>query len=113
MNFSNGLEFIENNHAEDNWYLQLENFDPHEPFFRPEKYKEYYRDGYEGPMFDWPGYHEIAETPEQIQHCINEYKALVTMCDTYLGKVLDMMDQYQMWEDTMRMPIHKRIEQVV
>ena len=43
----------------------------------------------------------MAETPEQVQHCINEYKALVTMCDTYLGKVLDMMDEYNMWEDTM------------
>ena len=52
-------------------------------------------------MFDWPGYHEVAETPEQVQHCINEYKALVTMCDTYLGKVLDLMDRYDMWKDTM------------
>lgn len=101
LNFSNGLEFIEDNHMEDNWYLQLENFDPHEPFFTPEKYKEPYKDGYDGIMFDWPAYHEVAETPEQARHCINEYKALVTMCDTYLGKVLDLMDQYDMWKDTM------------
>lgn len=101
VNFSNGLEFIRDNHEEDNWFLQLENFDPHEPFFSPEKYKQHYQDGYDGIMFDWPGYHEIQETPEQVQHCINEYKALVTMCDNYLGKVLDMMDEYDMWKDTM------------
>ena len=52
-------------------------------------------------MFDWPGYHEVVETPEQVEHCINEYRALVTMCDTYLGKVLDMMDEYDLWKDTM------------
>ncbi len=101
QNFSNGLQFIEENHTADNWYLQLENYDPHEPFFTPEKYKEPYKDGYNGVMFDWPGYHEVVETPEQVEHCINEYKALVTMCDTYLGKVLDLMDEYNMWEDTM------------
>ncbi|MBT9776598.1 sulfatase-like hydrolase/transferase [Clostridium sp. MCC353] len=101
VNFANGLEFIENNHGETHWFLQLENFDPHEPFFTPQKYKEYYKDNYNGVMFDWPGYHEITETQEQVEHCINEYKALVTMCDYYLGKVLDLMDQYDMWDDTL------------
>lgn len=101
VNFKNGLEFIDDNHAEDNWFLQLETFDPHEPFFTPEQYKELYPDGYEGIMFDWPAYHKVRETPEQQQHCINEYKALVSMCDAYLGKVLDTMDKYGLWDDTM------------
>lgn len=100
-NFANGLDFIRDNHEEDNWFLQLENYDPHEPFFVPGKYKEHYKDGYNGIMFDWPGYHEVQETPEQVEHCINEYKALVTMCDTYLGHVLDLMDEYDLWKDTM------------
>ena len=29
--FDAGLEFIETNHKEDNWFLQIEPFDPHEP----------------------------------------------------------------------------------
>ena len=91
QNFSNGLDFIRDNHGADNWYLQLENYDPHEPYFTPESYKEPYK----------AGYHEVVETPEQVEHCINEYRALVTMCDTYLGKVLDMMDEYDLWKDTM------------
>lgn len=37
-----GLEFIDTNHASDNWFLQLECFDPHEPFFVPEKYLRMY-----------------------------------------------------------------------
>lgn len=101
VNFANGLEFIEDNHAEDNWFLQLETFDPHEPFFTPESYKGPYDDGYDGIAFDWPGYHKVRETPEQVRHCINEYKALVTMCDAYLGRVLDTMDKYDLWKDTM------------
>ena len=31
--FAAGLDFIERNRDEDNWFLQIETFDPHEPFF--------------------------------------------------------------------------------
>ena len=31
--FAAGLEFLETNREQDNWYLQIETFDPHEPFF--------------------------------------------------------------------------------
>ncbi len=99
--FRDGLKFINTNHAEDNWFLQIEAFDPHEPFFSPQKYKDLYPHDYDGPVFDWPSYHRISETPEQVQHCIYEYAALVSMCDEYLGRVLDMMDKYNMWDDTM------------
>jgi len=101
VNFSNGLQFIEENSHSDNWFLQLECFDPHEPFFAPESYKNQYPDDYSGVSFDWPGYHAVNETPEQQQHCINRYKALVSMCDTYLGKVLDAMDRHDLWKDTL------------
>ena len=101
INFKNGLEFIRDNYTADNWFLQLETFDPHEPFFSPDKYKLLYPDGYEGLMFDWPAYHRIQESPDEQQHCINEYKALLSMCDAYLGKVLDAMDKYNLWKDTM------------
>ena len=101
VTFENGLEFIHNNHGEDNWFLQLEAFDPHEPFYSLQEYKDLYPDGYEGPVFDWPSYHKIRETPEQVQHCINEYASVLSMCDDYLGKVLDAMDAYDLWDDTM------------
>lgn len=103
-NFRHGLEFIDQNHDCDNWFLQLENFDPHEPFFVPEKYMEIYETYYHGRQFDWPQYVEaglMGETEEETKHCICKYAALVTMCDEYLGQVLDRMDQYDLWKDTM------------
>lgn len=36
-----------------------------------------------------------------MEHCRNRYRALVAMCDHYLGKVLDAMDKYELWDDTM------------
>jgi len=99
--FAGGLEFIERNYDADGWFLQIETFDPHEPFFSPEAYKKLYPHDYNGKLFDWPNYGRVTETPEEVEHCRLEYAALVSMCDAYLGKVLDAMDRYDLWRDTM------------
>lgn len=84
-----------------NWFLHWECFDPHEPFFTMEKYKALYPHEYHGPQFDWPEYREVTERPEEVEHCRYEYAALLSMCDEYLGKFLDFMDDNDMWKDTM------------
>ena len=38
--FWNGIDFIRRNHDADNWFLHIETFDPHEPFFSQRKYKD-------------------------------------------------------------------------
>ena len=99
--FRLGEEFIRRNAAADNWFLQIETFDPHEPFFTHEKYKELYPHAYDGPHFDWPPYAPVTESPEMVEHMRYEYAALLSMCDHYLGKVLDLMDELDLWDDTM------------
>ena len=99
--FAMGLEFIETNQDQDNWFLHIETFDPHEPFFTQQEYKDLYPHDYDGPHFDWPKYDKVTETPEQVQHCRYEYAALLSMCDAHLGMVLDTMDRHDMWKDTM------------
>jgi arylsulfatase A-like enzyme len=101
LTFREGLEFIAVNRNADNWFLQLETFDPHEPFYAPERFRELYPHAYDGPHFDWPSYGRVKETPEQVEHVRYEYAALVSMCDYYLGKVLDEMDRLGLWEDTL------------
>ncbi len=44
--FTNGLDFIERNHNDDLWFLQIEAFDPHEPFYTQNEYKKLYPDNY-------------------------------------------------------------------
>jgi arylsulfatase A-like enzyme len=83
------------------WFLQLETFDPHEPFFSYQRYKDLYPHEYQGRHFDWPNYAQVRETPEEIRHVRYEYAALVSMCDHYLGQVLDLMDEKDLWKDTM------------
>ncbi|MEM7537735.1 MAG: sulfatase [Chloroflexota bacterium] len=99
--FAKGLDFIQTNHAKDSWFLQIETFDPHEPFFTQQQWKDLYPHDYDGPHFDWPAYKPVTEPDDQVQHLRYEYAALVSMCDAYLGKVLDMMDEHNLWDDTM------------
>ena len=99
--FAAGMDFLRRNAAVDRWFLHLETFDPHEPFFTQEEFKKLYPHAYTGRHFDWPPYREVRETPEEVQHCRYEYAALLSMCDYYLGKVLDLMDELDLWKDTM------------
>lgn len=99
--FAGGLEFIQTNHAEDNWFLQIETFDPHEPFFTLNQWKGHYPHKWDGPHFDWPRYDRVHESPEAVQHLKFEYAALLTQCDHYLGKVMDKMDELDLWKDTL------------
>jgi arylsulfatase A-like enzyme len=99
--FAGGLEFLETNCRQNNWFLQIETFDPHEPFFSPEEYKALYPHEYTGPAADWPPYKPVAEDADTISQTRFDYAALLSMCDAYLGKVLDFMDALDMWSDTM------------
>jgi arylsulfatase A-like enzyme len=99
--FALGMDFIRRNASQDNWFLQLETFDPHEPFFTQPAYKDLYPHEYGGPHFDWPPYNRVTESPEMVQHIRYEYAALLSMCDTYLGRVLDLMDELDLWKDTL------------
>ena len=96
-----GLQFIDENKDSDNWMLQIETFDPHEPFFAPDEFRNLYADDYKGPHFDWPNYKPVTETAEQVRHVRKEYCALLTMCDYSLGRLLDKMDELNLWGDTM------------
>jgi arylsulfatase A-like enzyme len=99
--FALAAEFLRENAGEDNWFLQIETFDPHEPFFTQQRFKDLYPHQYDGPHFDWPDYAPVNEPRDQIEHMRYEYAALVSMCDHYLGQVLDLMDAQNLWDDTL------------
>jgi len=104
VTFASGMDFIKRNHAQDNWFLQIETFDPHEPFYILPDDKALYPHHFVGDADvddDWPPYAPVQEDADTVQHVRYNYAALVSKCDRYLGKVLDLMDQYDMWQDTM------------
>ncbi|MFB7166494.1 sulfatase [Streptomyces sp. NPDC056242] len=101
LTFDAGLEFVHTNRDADNWFVQIETFDPHEPFFSHQRFKDLYPHDYDGPHFDWPDYKRVVETDDQVGHARYEYAALLSMCDHSLGRVLDTMDELGLWDDTL------------
>lgn len=97
-----GLDFIHRNATPDaSWYLQLELFDPHEPFVSHPDFQTGLGLDPEAPLFDWPPYAPVTESPELIAQARARYTALLRQCDASLGAVLDAMDQHQLWQDTL------------
>lgn len=103
LTFKAGLDFIETNAGADNWMLQLETFDPHEPFFSYDQYHKLYPESPlgNGEDFDWPPYARVTESSSTVENAKLRYLALLSMCDANLGRVLDLMDEKNMWQDTM------------
>ncbi len=97
-----GLAFIDRNARDDRWFLQIECFDPHEPFTTDRRWRDLYPSPDDDPtLFDWPAYAPVKETPAQIDKARRNYAALVSKCDASLGDVLDAMDRHDLWKDTM------------
>lgn len=97
--FREGERFLLDHLEKDNWYLQLEYFDPHEPFFVPERFLRMYTDLPTDQ--DWPAYRPVQPGEETtVREQTLHYAALVSMCDEYLGRLLDLFDRYDLWKDT-------------
>lgn len=100
--FAAGLAFLAEHADRDNWFLQIEAFDPHEPFYVDPKYRKLYGLPEEETLF-WPRYGGVPgdrDYREDLALCEKEYAALLTQCDESLGRVLDFMDEHDMWDDT-------------
>ncbi len=98
--FNAGLDFIDRNRAAEDWFLQIETFDPHEPFFAPARLRADYPTNYSGPVLDWPPYARVNEAPEECAELRANYCAIVALCDEQLGRLLDDFDTHDMWKDT-------------
>jgi len=98
--FTRAFDFLANNADADNWFLQLECFDPHEPFTAPERFRAAYQSGYEGKILDWPLYEQVSDSAQEIAEIRGNYAALVSMCDEYFGRLLDWMDDTDSWSNT-------------
>ncbi|GAA0135096.1 sulfatase [Paenibacillus sp. YSY-4.3] len=98
---SAACDWLERNKDEDNYFLWVEAFDPHEPFDCPQHYLEQYKDAYNGPRFDWPIYGDADVPEDALRHLNARYAANLTMIDHWFGKLLDTMDRLHLWEDTL------------
>jgi arylsulfatase A-like enzyme len=98
---ASAVDWLEANSKANDWFLQVELFDPHEPFYCTDRYREMYGDTWDGPLFDWPDYTTVTESPEAIEHVRKCYAGLLTMTDHWAGKVLAKLEELGLLEDTL------------
>lgn len=101
-------DWLDKNHEHENFFLHVESFDPHEPFYVPEPYRSMYGP-YNEDFTCWPPYQDrgmfnkfMAEaTEEELDFVRNQYCGKVTMVDRWLGRLWEKMDEYNLWDNTM------------
>ncbi|WP_299655999.1 sulfatase [uncultured Jannaschia sp.] len=98
--FEAAFDFLDTNRETDGWMLQLECFDPHEPFNAPQRYRDAYQVGRGPKILDWPVYETVTNSAEEIAEIRGNYAALVAMCDARFGELLDWLDRENAWDDT-------------
>ncbi len=86
------------------FFLLVDEFDPHEPFDTPEPWASMYDDTWEGPRVIWPPYTPAGgrNVPDERtgRHLRANYGAKLSMIDHWFGRVLDVVDQTNLWETT-------------
>ena len=89
----------------DEFLVFVDEFDPHEPFDTPKPWAGRYDPDWDEPTMIWPPYAIDAVkngviTERQGQHVRANYGSKLSMIDHWLGKVLDVMDKNDLWQDT-------------
>ncbi len=92
--------WLEENRAEENFFLTVECFDPHEPWFVPKSYRRKYDDS-DGREQVISIYDEVDSMPaDLLRRAQANYSGLITMCDRWFGYLMRKLEALQLLEDT-------------
>ena len=99
-----GARWLEEQKRKDNLFLWLDCFDPHEPWDPPAPYNRMYTDpNYTGKdiIHPIPGPTDGYLTDEELHNIKMLYAGKVTLCDHWIGKLLDKVKELGLYDDTM------------
>ena len=92
--------WLEQNRDAERFFLVVESFDPHEPWFVPEHYRRMYDDG-DGPEQVASGYEDVTLlSPELLKRTRANYTGLVSMCDRWFGHLYETMRALRLLDNT-------------
>ncbi|MGQ9456172.1 MAG: sulfatase [Armatimonadota bacterium] len=91
------------------FYLHVESFDAHEPFYIPEPYRSMYTSDLNPSYTCWPPYQNQAEritflrntSTAELDYIRAQYKGKLTMVDDSVGLLWQAMDRHKLWDNTM------------
>lgn len=102
--FQWAMNFIEDNRKTAPFYLMIDCFDPHEPWDAPKSYYELYADPkFKGKTMPYGPYGkpESSFDSEQLNDIIANYKAQITLLDTWFGHFIDKLKRLGLYDDTL------------
>lgn len=96
-------KWLEENRDADRFFLCVESFDPHEPWFVPEYYRQMYPGGDQQAQV-LSIYGDTESLGEDLVRGTQaSYSGLVTMCDRWLGHLVEAMRTHGLLENTVLM----------
>jgi len=99
--FIEAARWLEQNRDAEQFFLVVESFDPHEPWFVPEHYRRMY-DPSDGREQVVSGYADTSKLPEDIvRRTRANYSGLVTCCDRWFGHLYETLKSHGRLEDTL------------
>jgi len=100
--FRAAVEWLEQNHAHERFFLYVDTFSPHEPWLAPAEYLELYERDYRGPDLIYGNPYRRGElTDAEHAHLRARYAAMCTMVDKLVGDLLAAVDRLGLREDTL------------
>lgn len=96
--FENAIEFINRNKEED-FFLQIEAFDPHQPFACPQEYEQMYSGINNEEYYNCPIDGKSVDTTNQIAHARAMYKANLSFADNAIGMLLDYLQNNNLYDE--------------
>ena len=99
---SEAMHWLERNYTQENFFLWIDSWDPHEPWDPPSYYVDAYDAGYDGDEILYPcyGFSRDFMSAAELNHTRALYAAEVTMVDRWVGQLLDTVDILGLAEST-------------
>lgn len=91
-------------HHDENFFLYVDTWDPHEPWDAPDYYTAQYRKGYTGEGINYPCYgkwEDAGLTADDVDLAHAGYCGEVTMVDFWIGRLLAKLDALGLRENTL------------
>ena len=99
--FQEASQWLEQNQDAQNFFLTVESFDPHEPWFVPEHYRKMYLKE-EGPEQVITFYDDVSSmTPYMLARTRANYRGSVSQCDRWFGHFMETLRVLGRLEDTL------------
>ena len=94
------IRWLNQNYAEKPFYLQVEFFDPHEPWDPPRRFLEKYMPNAHGPSFIEPPYDTVPLSDEIKNRMRANYAGEVSCVDHWIGSLLETIEQFGLLENS-------------